>query len=138
MSQEWEGSAIFELGLLLCLNYFYTMLARSGRLGGRGGWIAKADFRTILGLNSTSSVGVGTGLTLGIRYGLLEHKKMDEVKAKLFGAQEKTFYLKLKFILKEAKYTLAQGFKDLWRDTKWIIKLYKNKTRSEFTGYEIS
>ena len=33
-------------------------------------------------------------------YSLLKHTKMDEEKAKLFGDQERTFYLKLKFILK--------------------------------------
>ena len=87
MSEGWAGWSIFELSLLLCLNYFYTMLARSGRLGGKGRWIAKTDLKTTLGLNSRSTVEAGTGLTLGIRYGLLEHKKMDEVKAKLFGAQ---------------------------------------------------
>lgn len=68
-------------------------------------------------------------------YQLLEHKKMDEEKAKLFGDQEKTFYLKLKFILRETKYTLVQGCKDLWFDTKWMLSLYKNKVRADFTGY---
>ena len=68
-------------------------------------------------------------------YGLLDHKKMEEVKAKLFGDQERTFYLKLKFILKETKYTLVQGFRDLWRGTKWLYNLRKTKTRSELTGF---
>ena len=78
---------------------------------------------------------VGSRLTFGINYSLLEHKKMDEVKAKLFGDQEKTFYLKLKFILKETKYTLVQGSKDLWRDSTWLLNLHRNKNRREFTGY---
>lgn len=75
------------------------------------------------------SANVGSRLTFGINYRLLQHKKMDEVKAKLFGDQEKTFYLKLKFILKETKYTLVQGAKDLWRDSTWLFALHKNKKR---------
>ena len=71
-------------------------------------------------------------------YGLLKHSKMDEAKAELFGDQEKTFYLKLKVIWRETKYTLIQGSKDLWQDSKWVLALYKNKTRSQFTGYELS
>lgn len=70
-------------------------------------------------------------------YSLLKHTKMDEEKAKLFGDQERTFYLKLKFILKETKYTLVQGSKDLWNDCTWLTKLYKRKTRAEFTGFEL-
>lgn len=31
-----------------------------------------------------------------------------------------------------------QGSKDLWRDSKWLIRLYKSKPRAEFTGYEIA
>lgn len=46
--------------------------------------------------------------------------------------------LKAKFILKEAKYTLVQGSKDLWADIKWITNLYKNKVDYEFTGYELA
>lgn len=33
-------------------------------------------------------------------YNLLEHKKMDQLKAKLYGDQEKTFWLKTKFFAK--------------------------------------
>lgn len=46
--------------------------------------------------------------------------------------------MKIKFIWKETKYTLAQGFRDLWSDTKWIINLYKTKESIEFTGYEMA
>lgn len=45
--------------------------------------------------------------------------------------------LKLKFILKEAKYTLVQGCKDFYFDTKWLINLYRKKTYKEFSGLEI-
>ena len=45
--------------------------------------------------------------------------------------------LKLKFILKEAKYTLVQGCKDFWSDSKWVVNLYRKKTYSEFSGLEI-
>lgn len=68
-------------------------------------------------------------------YGLLEHKKMDDLKAKLYGDKEKTLWLKTKFFLKEMKYTLVQGSKDLWADVKWLRKLKKTKPRFEFTGY---
>lgn len=69
--------------------------------------------------------------------GLLDHKKMEELKKKLFTDREKTLLLKAKFILKEAKYTLVQGSKDLWRDAKWIVNLYKTKESIYFTGYEL-
>ena len=46
--------------------------------------------------------------------------------------------LKIKFILKETKYTIVEGSKDLWADTKWIFNLYRTKRRSEFTGYEMA
>jgi len=59
--------------------------------------------------------------------GVLDHHKMEELKKKLFTAREKTLLLKAKFIWKEAKYTIIQGSKDLWHDTKWLIKLYKTK-----------
>lgn len=39
-------------------------------------------------------------ITLRNVYGLLEHKKMDDLKAKLFMDQEKTLGLKAKFFLK--------------------------------------
>ncbi len=74
-------------------------------------------------------------LTHRNNYYLLEHRKMDDLKAKLFGDQQKTLWLKTKFFLKEMKYTLVQGSKDLWADAKWIRNLYKNKQRFEFTGY---
>lgn len=72
------------------------------------------------------------------RYFLLDHNKMEEAKAKIFVDDKKTLALKIKFILKETKYTIVQGSKDLWADGKWIINLYKTKTRSQFTGYELS
>lgn len=68
-------------------------------------------------------------LTYQNSYSLLEHRKMDDLKAKLFTDQEKTLWLKTKFFLKEMKYTLVQGSKDLWADAKWIRNLYKNKQR---------
>jgi LETM1 and EF-hand domain-containing protein 1 len=73
-----------------------------------------------------------------IKYGLLNHNEMEKAKEKFFGDQERTLKLKIKFILKETKYTIVQGSKDLWQDAKWIIKLYKNKKSSEFTGYEMA
>lgn len=68
-------------------------------------------------------------------YGLLSHKKMHDLKVQLYGDQKVTFGLKAKFFLKEMKYTLVQGSKDLWADYKWIRHLYKTKARFEFTGY---
>ena len=46
--------------------------------------------------------------------------------------------LKIKFILKEAKYTLVQGSKDLWSDFKWVKNLYSKKSKKEFTGLELA
>lgn len=43
--------------------------------------------------------------------------------------------LKLKFILKEAKYTIVQGSKDLWQDAQWITNLYRKKQMEYFTGF---
>ena len=60
---------------------------------------------------------------------------MDDLKAKLFSENQKTLWLKTKFFMKEMKYTLVQGSKDLWADFKWIRNLYKNKQRFQFTGY---
>ena len=71
-------------------------------------------------------------------YGLLNHHQMEELKKKLFTDREKTLLLKTKFILKEAKYTLVQGSKDLWHDIKWITQLYRSKVSYEFTGYELA
>jgi hypothetical protein len=70
--------------------------------------------------------------------GLLNHHQMEELKKKFFTDREKTLLLKAKFILKEAKYTLVQGSKDLWNDIKWITNLYKSKVDYEFTGYELA
>jgi LETM1 and EF-hand domain-containing protein 1 len=70
--------------------------------------------------------------------GLLNHHQMEELKKKLFTDREKTLLLKTKFILKEAKYTIVQGSKDLWNDIKWITNLYKTKVSYEFTGYELA
>jgi hypothetical protein len=53
-------------------------------------------------------------LTHHTSYSLLDHKKMDDVKKKLYTDREKTIMLKLKFILKETKYTIVEGSKDLW------------------------
>ena len=63
------------------------------------------------------------------QYGLLENKKMHDLKAKIYSDQEKTFWLKMKFFMKEMKYTLVQGSKDLWSDFKWIRNLNKTKAR---------
>lgn len=70
------------------------------------------------------------------KYFLLDHHKMEAEKEKLFGDREKTMMLKAKFILKEAKYTIVQGCKDLWSDSKWLINLNKRKTKQQFTGLE--
>jgi hypothetical protein len=71
-------------------------------------------------------------------YGLLEHKKMSDLKTKIYGDQEKSFWLKSKFFIKEMKYTLVQGSKDLWADFKWMRHLRKTKARFEYTGYELT
>ena len=62
-------------------------------------------------------------------YCLLEHKKMHDLKVKLYSDQKQTLGLKTKFFLKEMKYTLVQGSKDLWADVKWIYRIYKTKRR---------
>lgn len=61
------------------------------------------------------------------KYFLLDHKKMEDLQKKLFSDREKTWMLKAKFFLKETKYTIVQGSKDLWNDTKWFINLHKKK-----------
>jgi hypothetical protein len=71
-------------------------------------------------------------------YGLLDHQQMEGLKKQIFEGQGKAWRLKLQFILKEAKYTLVQGSKDLWTDSKWFFGLYRRKQRQYFTGYEIS
>lgn len=77
-------------------------------------------------------------LLLSPRYYLLDHNKMEQAKARIFADNQQTLRLKIKFILKETKYTIVQGCKDFWEDSKWMINLYKTKTRSEFTGYELA
>jgi hypothetical protein len=69
-----------------------------------------------------------TGLTYQPRYGLLDHKEMEDLKKKMF-AEGKTWKMKLKFLLKESKYTLVQGSKDLWADLQWFTKLYRRKQK---------
>lgn len=78
-----------------------------------------------------------TALTLRPRYGLLDHKEMEDLKKSMY-AEGKTWKMKLKFILKESKYTLVQGSKDLWTDLKWLVTLYRRKQSQYFTGYEIA
>ena len=77
-------------------------------------------------------------LTYRPAYNVLDHKYMEDIKKKLYTDREKTWILKSKFILKEAKYTIVQGSKDLWEGAKWIIKLYKNKKQPDFTGFELA
>jgi hypothetical protein len=45
--------------------------------------------------------------------------------------------LKTKFFWREMKYTIVQGMKDIWRDSKWVMNLNKKKTKHQFTGLEI-
>lgn len=54
---------------------------------------------------------------------------MHDLKVQLYSDRKQTLGLKTKFFLKEMKYTLVQGSKDLWADVKWIKNLYKNKQR---------
>ena len=71
---------------------------------------------------------------------VLEHHKMEKVKESLGLKKEKakrTLGMKMKFLWKETKYTLVQGCRDFWSDTKWIINLYKTKESYEFTGFEM-
>lgn len=78
-----------------------------------------------------------TGLTYRPRYGLLDHKEMEDLKKQMF-AEGKTWKMKLKFLLKESKYTLVQGSKDLWADLKWFTQLYRRKQKQYFTGFEMA
>lgn len=71
------------------------------------------------------------------KYFLLDHHKMEKQKEKLFGDKQRTMILKGKFIWRQTKYTIVQGIKDLWSDSKWLTKLYKKKTKNQFTGLEI-
>lgn len=64
------------------------------------------------------------------RYHILDHNKMEKLKDQIYGDNKRTLSLKLKFILKETKYTIVQGTKDLWEDAKWMTHLYRTKTRS--------
>lgn len=77
-----------------------------------------------------------TKLLFTPRYGLLDHKEMEIMKKELY-SEGKNWKMKLKFILKEMKYTLVEGSKDLWRDTVWFFKLYRRKQNQYFTGFEI-
>lgn len=54
---------------------------------------------------------------------------MHDLKVQIYSDRKQTLGLKTKFFLKEMKYTLVQGSKDLWADVKWIKKLYKTKQR---------
>ena len=76
--------------------------------------------------------------TLGFKsaYNLLDHNYIKDVKDKMYQEQEPSMYLKIKFLLKETKYTLFQGCKDLWLDMKWLVNLYRKKRTIEFTGFE--
>ena len=67
---------------------------------------------------------------------MLDHHKMEIEKEKLFGDKEKTMMLKTKFFWREMKYTIVQGMKDIWSDSKWLINLNKKKTKQQFTGLE--
>jgi hypothetical protein len=33
---------------------------------------------------------------------------------------------------------MVQGSKDLWNDVTWMINLYKNKHKNDFTGFELA
>lgn len=67
-------------------------------------------------------------------YRLLSSKHIEMEKQRFFSENEKSVKLKAKFFLKEMKYTLQQGTKDLRRDTKWLLRsLQANK--DELTGY---
>ena len=63
-------------------------------------------------------------------YYLLDHNKVEKAKEKFFKGKERTLKLKIKFILKETKYTIVEGSKDLWTDAKWIFQLYRTKKTS--------
>ena len=69
-------------------------------------------------------------------YGILNHQDMENLKKELY-QDGVNWKLKLKFILKETKYTIVQGSKDLWSDASWLFNLYRRKQRQYFTGYEI-
>lgn len=71
------------------------------------------------------------------RYGLLDHKEMEDLKKSMY-SDGKTWKMKMKFILKETKYTIVQGSKDLWTDLKWLSTLYRHKQPQYFTGFEIA
>ena len=71
-------------------------------------------------------------------YGLLDHNEMEGLKKQIMGGQGRHWRLKLKFLLKEMKYTIVQGSKDLWADGKWLFTLYRQKQRQYFTGFEMA
>lgn len=73
-------------------------------------------------------------LTFRPHYGLLDHKEMEDLKKRMY-SEGKTWKMKVKFILKESKYTLVQGSKDLWTDFKWFLTLYRRKQPQYFTGF---
>lgn len=45
--------------------------------------------------------------------------------------------LKGKFLWRQVKYTIAQGFKDLWADSKWLVRLHRKKTYHQFSGLQM-
>lgn len=69
---------------------------------------------------------------------LLSSRHIMNEKSKFYQDEEETIKMKVKFILKQSKYTLIEGCKDLKRDTQWLIHNIKTKrNRQMLTGYEI-
>jgi LETM1 and EF-hand domain-containing protein 1 len=71
-------------------------------------------------------------------YWLLSHKAIEDLKSQLLGVQKSTMSIKVKIFLREMKYTIIQGSKDLWADVKWFWNLKRTKPRFEYTGYELN
>jgi hypothetical protein len=71
-------------------------------------------------------------------YGLLEHKQVERIKAQLQDVKRSPASIKVRIFLREMKYTVVQGSKDLWADVKWFWHLRSTKPRFEYTGYELN
>lgn len=70
----------------------------------------------------------------------LPHEEMNKLKKMLAEAHpnKHPVLLKIKYLLRETKYTIIQGHKDLWQNTKWMLNVWWNKPLKQRTGYEIA
>jgi hypothetical protein len=44
---------------------------------------------------------------------------------------------KAKYIWQQTKYTFVRGFKDIWRDWKWLVNLRFGKSAAQLTAHDL-